>query len=110
MGYHEHHQQPAVSRDVVGVCWHATTAVVFFVCVGGPHDTYAHLFFQGIGVFGAEYLAGLLMGLDPLQTVIPWTLGEDSLWELRWSLWCIFVLLRGGAELILHKPALVVQS
>lgn len=31
---------------------------------------------QGIGVFGAEYLAGRLMGLDPLQTVIPWTLGE----------------------------------
>ncbi|CAN0485099.1 unnamed protein product, partial [Ectocarpus sp. 12 AP-2014] len=29
----------------------------------------------GIGVFGAEYLAGILMGLDPLQTVIPWTLG-----------------------------------
>lgn len=32
---------------------------------------------QGIGVFGAEYLAGRLMGLDPLQTVIPWTLGEE---------------------------------
>ncbi|CAN0423940.1 unnamed protein product [Pylaiella littoralis] len=29
----------------------------------------------GVGVFGAEYLAGRLMGLDPLQTVIPWTLG-----------------------------------
>ncbi|CAN0271194.1 unnamed protein product, partial [Ectocarpus fasciculatus] len=29
----------------------------------------------GVGVFGAEYLAGILMGLDPLQTVIPWTIG-----------------------------------
>ncbi|CAM9717288.1 unnamed protein product, partial [Hapterophycus canaliculatus] len=29
----------------------------------------------GVGVFGAEYLAGRLLGLDPLQTVIPWTLG-----------------------------------
>lgn len=55
----------------------------------------SHFFYhQGIGVFGAEYLAGRLMGLDPLQTVIPWTLGEgESLRRRRsWSRWCISFL------------------
>lgn len=73
----------SVSRDVVGDADMENRCR--FRCLCGPFvrlsewPMYVRRSFQGIGVFGAEYLAGRLMGLDPLQTVIPWTLGEESL-------------------------------
>lgn len=33
---------------------------------------------QGVALFGLQYLIGRAMGVDPLQTVIPLTLGEPG--------------------------------